>query len=274
MQLFVCPLCHAPLHRIADALVCSQRHSFDVAREGYVNLFPAHHRASRSPGDDERMVAARRAFLDAGHFAPLVRPLVDALTAAARTPLDNTIDLGCGEGYFTNALIAVAAHVYGVDVSKAAIRAAAKRYSALSLAVASSRRLPLATAAFNAALAVLAPIDAEVLRVLRDGGVLVRVSPGGDHLRTLRALMYPDVRSHRRATLTLAGFEHAGETRLRFTFDADRAARSNLLAMTPMLYRSNETQRSHAAAPALLTIEADFWIDVFRKIADHKTPDA
>jgi 23S rRNA (guanine745-N1)-methyltransferase len=265
VELFACPLCRAPLNRRSGALVCPQQHSFDLAREGYVNLFPAHHRQSRSPGDDERMVSARRRFLDAGHYAPLLPELLAALTSVAGKPIANIVDLGCGEGYFTNALTGVAAHVYGIDVSKAAIRAAAKRYPALSLAVASSRRLPLVDAAFDAATAILAPIDPDVVRVLAGGGALLRVSPGPDHLRALRSLTYAEVRSHSRAITQFAGIEHASERLVRFTFDADRLARADLIAMTPMFYRTRDAQRARAMAPEHLTIECEFSVDVFRK---------
>jgi 23S rRNA (guanine745-N1)-methyltransferase len=265
VQLLACPICRAPLTRASAVLVCAQRHTFDVAREGYVNLFPAHHRQSRRPGDDERMVAARRRFLDAGHFAPLRIELVATLTRACERDIGSAVDLGCGEGYFTDAVASVASNTYGIDVSKAAIRAAARRYPSTTFAVASSRRLPLVDGSFDAATAILAPIDPDVLRVLANDGVVVRVSPGPDHLRALRDLTYSQARSHRRAMTQLPGVEHVSERLVRFTFDTDRNARADLMAMTPMLHRTREDQRERALAPERLTIEAGFWIDVFRK---------
>jgi 23S rRNA (guanine745-N1)-methyltransferase len=265
VQLLACPICRAPLTRASAVLVCAQRHTFDVAHEGYVNLFPAHHRQSRSPGDDERMVAARRRFLDAGHFAPLRVELVATLTQACERDIGSAVDLGCGEGYFTDAVASVASNTYGIDVSKAAIRAAARRYPSTTFVVASSRRLPLVDGSFDAATAILAPVDPDVLRVLADDGVVVRVSPGPDHLRALRDLTYSQARSHRRAVTQLPGVEHVSERLVRFTFDTDRNARADLIAMTPMLHRTREDQRERALAPERLTIEAGFWIDVFKR---------
>lgn len=266
MQLFACPLCRAPLTRDATTLVCIEKHRFDIAREGYVNLFPAHHRSSRNPGDEERMVAARRRFLDAGHYAPLHTEFAATLAAARCNTRGAAVDIGCGDGYFTAALVAVGPRVYGVDVSKAAIRTAAKRHPSIAFAVASSKRLPLVDTAFDAATAILAPIDADVLRVLANDGVLVRVSPGPDHLRELRALVYTELRAHRRAATELPGLQHAGEQLLEFTFDTDPVARADLIAMTPLLHRTREDQRLRALAPQHLTIRAGFWIDVFRKL--------
>ncbi len=265
MQLFACPLCRAPLTHDSTTLVCVEKHRFDIAREGYVNLFPAHHRSSRNPGDEERMVAARRRFLDAGHYAPLRAQFAATLAALPRNTPGAAVDIGCGDGYFTTALTAIGSCVYGIDVSKAAIRAAAKRHPSIAFAVASSKRLPLVDAAFHAATAILAPIDADVLRVLANDGVLVRVSPGPDHLRELRALVYTELRPHRRAATELAGFDHAGEHLLEFTFDTDAAARADLIAMTPLLHRTREDRRLRALSSEHLTIRAGFWIDVFRK---------
>ncbi len=265
MQLFACPLCRAPLTQDSTTLVCAQMHRFDVAREGYVNLFPAHHRRSRNPGDEERMVAARRRFLDAGHYAPLYAAFAATLASARPNATGASVDIGCGDGYFTAALAAVGPRIYGIDVSKAAIRAAAKRHPSIAFAVASSKRLPLMDAAFDAATAILSPIDADAVRVLANDGVLVRVSPGPGHLRELRALVYADVRPHRRAARELPGLEHASDHLLEFAFDTDPMARADLIAMTPLLHRTREDQRLRALASEHLTIEASFWIDVFRK---------
>ena len=68
---FSCPLCHQPLSREKNSYICPQRHQFDMAKEGYVNLLPVQHKRSRDPGDSAEMMQARRAFLDAGHYQPL-----------------------------------------------------------------------------------------------------------------------------------------------------------------------------------------------------------
>jgi 23S rRNA (guanine745-N1)-methyltransferase len=68
---YSCPLCHAPPTRSGNSYLCPQRHQFDQAKEGYVNLLPVQHKRSRDPGDSAEMMQARRAFLDAGHYQPL-----------------------------------------------------------------------------------------------------------------------------------------------------------------------------------------------------------
>lgn len=68
---FSCPLCHAPLTPAENSYICPQGHTFDKAKEGYVNLLPVQHKRSRDPGDSAEMMQARRAFLDAAHYQPL-----------------------------------------------------------------------------------------------------------------------------------------------------------------------------------------------------------
>ena len=79
-SLFCCPLCTAPLERREDRYICPAGHSFDRAAAGYVHLLPANRKHSKNPGDDREMVAARSAFLDKGHYAPLLQALVQAVT--------------------------------------------------------------------------------------------------------------------------------------------------------------------------------------------------
>ena len=81
---FSCPLCHQPLSREKNSYICPQRHQFDMAKEGYVNLLPVQHKRSRDPGDSAEMMQARRAFLDAGHY----QPLRDAIVGQLRERLD------------------------------------------------------------------------------------------------------------------------------------------------------------------------------------------
>lgn len=81
---FSCPLCHQPLSREKNSYICPQRHQFDMAKEGYVNLLPVQHKRSRDPGDSAEMMQARRAFLDAGHY----QPLRDAIVAQLQERLD------------------------------------------------------------------------------------------------------------------------------------------------------------------------------------------
>ena len=185
---YSCPLCHAPLSRSDNHYSCPQRHQFDLAKEGYVNLLPVQFKRSRDPGDSAEMMQARRAFLDAGHYQPLRDAIAERLRHYAPTDL---LDIGCGEGYYTHAFAAIASRSWGLDVSKPAIRAAAKRYPQVNFCVASSQRLPFSDASFDAVVRIYAPCNAEELaRVVRPGGWVITATPGPRHLLELK-LAYP-----------------------------------------------------------------------------------
>lgn len=243
------------------SLACASGHSFDIAREGYVNLLPSHHRRSARAGDDGEMIAARQRFLAAGHYDPLLAALGAALDGVGA--IEGLLDVGCGEGFFTSRLRR--GRTAGIDISRPAIRLAARACADVAFAVASAVRLPLADATFDAALVVLAPWYADIERVLAPGGTLLRVSPGPGHLRELKTLVYGDARAHERATLELGTLAHVDETQVSFTMELDAGARADLLAMTPIRHRSSAEQRARALAAGGLAVTAEFRIDRFRR---------
>ncbi len=159
---FSCPLCHAPLSRHERAFICPQRHQFDIAKEGYVNLLPVQHKRSRDPGDNAEMMQARRAFLDAGHYQPLRDTICSLFEETLPAEATALLDIGCGEGYYTQAFAGVGrargAQTVGLDVSKAAIRAAAKRYPQVMFCVASSTACLLTITALMGWCAFMHPV--------------------------------------------------------------------------------------------------------------------
>lgn len=133
-----CPVCGEPLAEATagttSALRCPRRHSFDIARQGYVNLL-----AGRAPhvGDSAEMVAARADFLAAGHYDLISAALSDAATEAASRPPTSgfgayplVVDAGAGTGRYLGAVLAALPDAVGLalDVSKPALRRAARAH--------------------------------------------------------------------------------------------------------------------------------------------------
>ncbi|MDO3701280.1 23S rRNA methyltransferase [Micromonospora sp. C28SCA-DRY-2] len=194
-----CPVCGQPLAEATAgttrALRCPRRHSFDVARQGYVNLL-----AGRAPhaGDTAEMVAARADFLAAGHYDVIAAALTGAATeavaqvaaaapAAGAYPL--VVDAGAGTGSYLAAVLAALPDAVGLalDVSKPALRRAARTHPRAAAALADTwQRLPLADASTAVLLNVFAPRNgAEFHRVLDPAGALLVVTPAADHLAEL-----------------------------------------------------------------------------------------
>ena len=129
MSIFCCPSCQKPLCREEHRLVCPAGHSFDVARSGYVNLLLSQQTGRKHHGDDKRMVKARSAFLERGHYDPMRQELIKQGLAAARQGM-TVLDTGCGEGYYTAEMAKTLREreyrpkVAGIDISKAALQEA------------------------------------------------------------------------------------------------------------------------------------------------------
>ena len=131
-SLFLCPLCAAPLMREERTYRCPNRHSFDIAKEGYTYLLPVNQKHSLAPGDDAGMARARRDFLSKDYYAPLREALCSiALSHTGDYPA--ILDTGCGEGYYTAGIQQVLAaagkspRIAGIDISKFILRSAAIR---------------------------------------------------------------------------------------------------------------------------------------------------
>jgi 23S rRNA (guanine745-N1)-methyltransferase len=186
-----CPTCGAGLMAVERVLRCPGGHSHDVARQGYVTLLPARRRLPLA--DSAAMVAARDAFLRAGHYAPIAEAVAAAGRAAVDVPIRRSgcvVDLGAGPGHYLAAMLEALAGWRGLalDASRPAIRRALRAHPRIA-AVACDvwQPLPLADAAADLALNVFAPRDGgEIARILRPHGALVVVTPAPDHLRELR----------------------------------------------------------------------------------------
>lgn len=178
----VCPHCGAGLELAGPAVRCASGHGFDVARQGYVNLLSG--KASVS-GDSAEMVAARAAFLDAGHYAPIMRAVVGAAGAVQGC----VADLGAGTGHYLAAVLDADPRRVGLalEISKPALRRAARAHARLGAVGCDTwDRLPVRSGSISLALNVFAPRNpAEIDRILAPDGALLVVSPTTDHLGEL-----------------------------------------------------------------------------------------
>ncbi|MDQ2775638.1 MAG: methyltransferase domain-containing protein [Acidobacteriota bacterium] len=174
------------LTREGRRLACPRGHSFDVARSGYINLLQPQDRRSKQPGDTGAAVGARRRLHDRG----LTQPLLDAIQKMiAPSPSDVLLDAGCGEGFYLGTLThQTGFDAHGIDISIAAIDAAAKRYPRCEWVVANADRfLPYADRSFSIVMSITARMNAaEFRRVLRKGGRLLIALAAPEDLIELR----------------------------------------------------------------------------------------
>jgi 23S rRNA (guanine745-N1)-methyltransferase len=184
----LCPVrdCRLALIREPKRLVCARGHSFDVARSGYINLLQPQDRRSEQPGDTADAVAGRRRLHDLGVTEPLLRGIENVIAA---TPKDIVLDAGCGDGFYLGTLAReIGFDAHGVDISTAAIDAAARRYPASEWIVANADlQLPFADRSFSIVLSITARMNpAEFRRVLSNDGRLLVAIPAPEDLLELR----------------------------------------------------------------------------------------
>ena len=268
--MFCCPVCGAVLTREARSLRCSAGHSYDLAKEGYVNLLPANHRHSASPGDDREMVTARTRFLDGGWYAPLRERLCRlAEQVCGAEPI--LLDAGCGEGYYTAALCETlqrhGGRTAGVDLSKAAVKRAAKRCPSAEIAVSSVYRLPVPTASVNLLVNCFSPLAAEEFaRVLKPGGTFLYVVPGPRHLWELKTILYDEPYENEEKREDYPGFRLAGVEPVETSFTLrDRESIQALFHMTPYTWKTPKDGAARLAEREELTVTAQFRIHEYRR---------
>jgi 23S rRNA (guanine745-N1)-methyltransferase len=188
-----CPVCRLDLTTAAGALVCRNRHGFDLAREGYVNLLRGGRRHPAAGGDSSAQLEQRRSFLDAGHFDAIASAIAGHVQHAGEKPPRgcwNVLDCGFGTGHHLARLEAALSQPtigLGLDIARDAARHAARRWPRLAFAVADLwAEWPVKDAAVDLVLSIFAPRNfPEAARVLRRGGWIAVAYPGPEHLREL-----------------------------------------------------------------------------------------
>lgn len=271
-----CPVCGGVLAVFGRTMRCAHNHSFDLAREGYVNLLPIRKKHAADPGDGKEMVAARRSFLQAGYYDCFRRALAELCVSLA-PPGAHIVDAGCGEGsYDQTVLDALAragneARLIGFDLAKPAVRLAAKLVPQALFAVGGSFCAPVADGWADLLLNVFSPFAAaEFARMLRPGGLLIYAVPTPRHLYGLKQILYDAPYENPVQTTAYPGFtalpEH--ERVVTGTLTLDNQAAGQLFAMTPYYYKTPAAGVQRLARQATLTTEIGFRFLVYRRLPD------
>ena len=261
----LCPVCGKPLLCEERSWRCENGHGFDVARQGYVNLLTVDKKHSLHPGDTKEQVASRKAFLDGGYYAPIAEKLRDLL--AAEQP-GAVLDVGCGEGYYLTAAAPQNAEVWGVDISKDAVRYAAVRNKNARWLVGTASHLPFADESFDCIVSMFALTEAaEFSRVLRKGGLFVQVTAHPEHLMGLKTIIYPQIiRKEKEQNPAYDGFAAVETEEVAFSFTlTEQAQVANLLSMTPHFWRISKEGAEAAAQTETLTDTARVLFRTYRK---------
>ncbi len=259
----ICPICRQNLRMEQQNWHCENNHSFDVARQGYVNLLPVQQKHSIAPGDTREMVVARREFLDLGHYSPIANTLRDCVQKYA-PDAQTILDAGCGEGYYLSQL----SHIenrWGIDISKEAVRYAAAREKTAHWLTATAAHLPFADHSFDCVLSMFAfTAEAEFARILKEDGIFIQVLAGEKHLSSLKKIIYPEIfEKEKDLQPKLSGFTLLESRPISFEFTLnDSESIRNLLYMTPHVHRISKAGADALAKTTCLSDRAEVVFNV------------
>lgn len=254
-SLLCCPKCRMRLFKTKSSLKCLSGHSFDISKEGYVNLLMSNS-AGKRHGDDKLMVDARRTFLEHGYYAPL-RDTVKSILGYGQ----KVLDIGCGEGYYTSAF-AENNTVVGIDISKDAIKCASKRCKNTEFAVASVASIPLHDKSINTIINIFAPDSPfEFLRILNTNGRLIMVYPMENHLIELKTAVYDKPELNPKVNLSRDGMTLKTTNTLKYGINLDNNQDIiSLFKMTPYYYKTSKADQQKLSLLDSLTVTAEFLI--------------
>jgi 23S rRNA (guanine745-N1)-methyltransferase len=269
LDLLRCPHCGRALAPADGSARCGAGHSFDFARQGYLSLLPGD--AALGSADTAQMVAARAAFLEAGHFELLARALADE--AARVTNGGAVVDLGAGTGWYLARVLDRLPDRTGLalDLSKHALRRAARAHPRIG-AVACDvwRPLPVRDDVAALALSVFAPRHgSEIARILRPGGTLLTVTPTARHLAELVAaldLLRVDEQKEKRLARRLEPYlQPVRRSELEWRLELSREETLDAAAMGPSAFHAGRQQLRPRVAklPEPLAVTASVRISVY-----------
>ena len=261
---FACPICQENLTLLESSLKCCNRHSFDLAKFGYVNLAP---QIKQSANYDKENFQNRQQILEASFYQAILEAISDLLASSKNAK--TILDIGCGEGFYSRKL--QKRHpdktFYAFDISKDSVQIAAKSEAnwAVNWFVGDLARLPIKDASMDILLDIFSPANyGEFRRVLSKDGILIKVIPTKNHLKEIRQKVQDqltnkeysnqDIKNHFQNNFTILSSKTASLTK---TITADQL--QALLSMTPLLFHIDQSKIDWSQLTEI-TIEAEILV--------------
>lgn len=268
MSILICPVCSAELTPNVKSYKCKNNHCFDISKYGVLNLSLNNKSSKKRHGDDKAMVIARKEFLDKGYYNPIKTAVVTLCEKYCKNA-ETLIDAGCGEGYYTNSVTDVLKlkEIYGVDLSKDALRYFKKRNETALPIVSSIFKMPFEKNEVDFILSMFAPAAYdEFLRVLKKDAYFIKTKVMKNHLIELKQAVYDNPYYNDEEPDEIVGFEKTDEIitdykTLMFGEDIKK-----LFLMTPYYYKTSETDQKKLDLIKKISVSVSVKTVVYRKM--------
>jgi 23S rRNA (guanine745-N1)-methyltransferase len=264
-----CPKCQERIVKDGKRYVCNNNHSYDIAKQGYVNLILANQKSSVNAGDNVESLNARERFLNNNYY----KPLADSLTSLLNkyfTDGSCFLDAGCGTGYYLEQLIKGRKKdisFYAVDISKKGVMITSKKCTSATCFVGNVFRLPFEEGALDGAMSVFCPYSSkEFARVIKKGGYLFAVTPGKNHLFQLKEIVYETPYLNAEEGYNLEQFELVEQFNITYTMNLD--SNEDILSlwrMMPYYHTTSKEDNSKLESLDRIDCVADFFISVYKR---------
>lgn len=267
-----CPICKEKMKLRENgcvSLICNgaRTHCFDISSSGYVNFSSP---VKSGGGDSKQAVRARSLFLDLDLYLPVAKMLAD-VCGGYKYSSGLLVDAGCGEGYYSTLLANRGFSVFGVDLSKFAVDAAAKRAVRGNLenafyATASVFDIPMADNSVDVVTNVFAPcVEKEFSRILSKNGILVVAWAGEEHLNGLKSAIYDSTHANSERADLPENMREIKRQRVRYDIKLNSNEQiMNLFAMTPYYWRTSQKDVDKLRCLDKLNTEVDVIISVYK----------
>lgn len=255
----ICPICKEKLIKDDKRYYCSNRHSFDISKEGYVNLYL---KKAIDSGDSKESINARHSFLNKNYYLFLKEKMNEIITDLDITSL---CDLACGEGYYTKDL--KVEHKTGIDLSKKGLKIASKNDPSTTYILSSIFHTPIEDKSVDMAITCFAPIaKEEIKRILKDSGYFLLINPHADHLYELKKVIYENPYENIDDDIDIDGLKLINKEVISNKFTLEKEDLYNLFKMTPYFYKTSKEDKDKLDNIDSLEITFSFNVYLYQKI--------
>ncbi len=256
--MLICPICHEKLIKENRTYHCVNQHSFDCAKQGYVNLS---RKQTKNHGDNALMVKARSEFLKKDYY-DFMRRFVETKLSG-----NSFVDAGCGQGYYTSVFGKHFVESYGIDLSKDAILYASRQDKHTQYVVDSLFSMPFEDESIDCVTSVFVPLGQnEIFRILKPSGTWIVVGPGPRHVWELKEILYETPYENKMPKL-IDGYKAISQDIISQKSMVEDVW--SLLEMTPYRYKTSYDALERVKQLERLEVTFEFVVTVYGKYENN-----